>query len=290
MPTERTDLDRDDIVQRYLSGQSLKTIAQAVGASDGPIRRILRDADVPIRSARDSHRWQPVVYTRTDIDAESVIRDYLSGESQVSLAAKWSVSVDVIRRMLVNASVPIRSNAAAQSLRMQRMTPEERSAHAEAMVRNWRGQRHTDEALTKAALARQQRGTSVSGNEVEMMHMLQARGLDPIPQLAVGKYNIDLAIGNVGVEILGGWWHKSKRHEARTRYLFDRGWDLIFVWVHRKSYPLRPAAADYVVAYVEEAQRHPAPVRQYRMIRGTGKEVARGSADLDHLPGIPADR
>ena len=88
----------------------------------------------------------------------------------------------------------------------------------------------------------------------------QNQGVGVIYQKAIGPYNADLAIGTVAVEVLGGQWHRIKHHGKRLRYILDAGWDVIYIWVDAKHFPLGPGAAEYVIAHCEfrEEPSHPA--------------------------------
>ena len=77
-----------------------------------------------------------------------------------------------------------------------------------------------------------------SDSERVLDEMLQAFGHHPVPQKAIGPYNVDLAVGSVAVEVLGGEWHGYKpRHRERTEQILDAGWSMVFVW-DTPTYPL----------------------------------------------------
>ncbi|TNA31983.1 hypothetical protein EMF73_30470 [Klebsiella pneumoniae] len=125
---------------------------------------------------------------------------------------------------------------------------------------------------------------NVSRAELILADMLRARGRVCIPQKAVGPYNVDIATGSVAVEVLGGAWHRTKRHGERLRHLLDCGWNVLYVWVDGIHYPLTPEAAEHIVAFAKVCDGTPAGPRRYRVIRGSGEFVAQGSADDDQLP------
>jgi very-short-patch-repair endonuclease len=76
-------------------------------------------------------------------------------------------------------------------------------------------------------------GTIRSKYELIMYEALKAKGLSPFPNLAVGRYNIDIAFQDVllAIEVDGGNWHNSpKKRELdhkKSKYLSSLGWNII---------------------------------------------------------------
>jgi very-short-patch-repair endonuclease len=221
--------------------------------------------------------------------ASAIVKDYTGGMSELAAARAHGYDRATIRRVLLEHSVAPRGRHEASLLRMSRLTPEERSALAAAAHEAVRGRVQPDAERRKRALAGEVGQTNRSEAERIFERWLVERGLRPTPQKAIGRYNADLAVESVAVEILGGGWHGQKaRHGARTKYILDAGWHVVFVWVDGFKWPLLPEAADYVAAFAEEARRNPSGVREYRVIRGGGQEVARGRANRYDLTRIPA--
>jgi hypothetical protein len=112
-----------------------------------------------------------------------------------------------------------------------------------------------------------------------------------LPCKAIGPYNVDIALAPIAVEVFGGAWHGGGRAAARwpkrIRYLLDEQWHVVVVWVEHARDPLTIGAAEYVVALRDQLRRNPALVGQYRVIRGSGKEIIRGCANDDHFPVKP---
>jgi hypothetical protein len=105
-------------------------------------------------------------------------------------------------------------------------------------------------------------------------------------QRACGPYNIDLLAGEtIAVEVYGGGWHANGRHAARhgerTRYLLDRGFDVVIVWVEKKYGRAWVGALKHVVADLERSDRTPSAVREYRVIRRRGEILTRNANDRD---------
>jgi very-short-patch-repair endonuclease len=223
------------------------------------------------------------------LDVNDLVKRYVAGESEKSLAESVGVSRNVIRRRLEASGTAIRDRSAAMHTRMSRLDPEERAQLAAAAHDAVRGKRKSAEFLIARALGVEKQGAehgNVSPAELMLADLLRDHGVLVTHQKAIGPYNADLATLTVAVEVLGGQWHFVKKHGKRLRYLLDAGWDVIFVWVDGVHYPLGRGAAQYISAHREFRRQNPAAARCYRVIRGDGKLVAQGSADRDDIPDI----
>lgn len=224
---------------------------------------------------------------RVHIDVDELVRRYVAGESEKALAEAFGVGRTAVRLRLQKAGVERRNRSAAMSTRMSRTDPDERARLAAAAHEARRGQKESPELKLKRAAAREGKiDGNVSPAEILLLEDLRGRDLDVIPQKAVGPYNIDVATGTVAVEILGGTWHRAKRHGERLRYILDAGWDVIYIWVDGIKFPLGPGAGDYVVSHLQFRERAPSEPRCYRVIRGTGEFLTGGSADGDDIPDV----
>ena len=119
----------------------------------------------------------------------------------------------------------------------------------------------------------------MSDYERVVFESLRAYGVKPIPQLAIGPYNCDLACHPVAVEIFGGNRHFSGRHlaraEKRIRYLGNAGWHLLML-VISNACPWTSDTANHLIAYLNLADSDPSAPRQYRVIDGCGELLAGG--------------
>lgn len=267
--------DKDQAVKLYLAGQTLREASAEVGITTGTLTRELRARGIESRSRR------------IPVPGDAVAR-YLAGESVLALAKSYEVDRAVVGRWLTESGVEARDRSEASRVSAAGAAPEERRQRAAAANAAARGRTASTEELAKRARTREQRGGYDSEGEKLIANLLVERGERPRPQVAVGPYNVDLCIGDIAVEVLGGQWHRYKAiHRERTEHVLDRGFHLVFIW-NTSTYPMSVAAADYVVAFAEETRRDPPPIGQYRVIRGDGEEVARGSAKDNRLARIPA--
>lgn len=220
-------------------------------------------------------------------DLGHLLERYRSGESEQSLSKSYGVSRGVIRRILTENGVQPRSGSEAQTIRMERLSAEERIALAAAAHAAVRGSKQTIEHREAAARTNGNRLNNVSITEMTIANWLRDHGRDVSQQTPVGPYNCDITFSRVAVEVYGGNWHFSGRHQARAqeriRHFFDRGWHFVIVLVG-PDFPLLPTITDYLITFAEEARRNPSSVRQYRMVGGDGELLASADSDADQVP------
>ena len=209
-----------------------------------------------------------------------------------ALAKHFGVSRCVVSRWLDEYEIrpwPLSETLLAISARR---SPERRREIVAAANAAARGRKATGEQLRRAALGREA-NPRMSRGEVFLLRHLERCGIGVTPQKAIGPYNCDLAFGSVAVEVHGGNWHAHGyhrlAHDKRSRYILDAGLHLLIVWDQVRA-PISSEAGDYVVSFAEFADRNPTIERQYRVIRGSGDEIARGQADDDHLPLVMSQR
>lgn len=278
--TAKTDPARlDNAVALYLSGQTVMQVQSATGVSTSVLLRAIKARGIPARGPR-----------KVVPDAE-VVAAYLAGESEYALAQRYGVGRPVIERRLNEAGVARRSHSEAGLVRAAKMTAEERAAQAAAANEAARGMKQSLELLERRAITREQRGGYDSEGERHLAEWLMQRGLTVVPQKAIGKYNTDLAIHPIAVEVLGGGWHLEKgKHAVRTPEILNRGWHLVFVWDHEGDSALAEGAADYVVSYLDEVRRNPTSIGQYRVISGNGQPLAAGGLNDGEFALVPPPR
>lgn len=97
----------EEVVAKYRSGQTIVALAEAYGVDTTKIRRILIDAGVERRPAK-----QPPL----DLPAKEIAAAYRSGETIRALAATYGLSDGPVRRVLAEQGVEMRSTGYAPSL------------------------------------------------------------------------------------------------------------------------------------------------------------------------------
>ena len=287
-----TDIELENAICRYVAGESMEVACYGVrGLSPVRLKIVLTERGI-YRSK--SERYGRASVSRSEFarikralpEAEICAR-YLSGESEKALANAYGIVRSTVRLCITNAGITPRNRSESMYLRMSQTSPEDRRALAASAHEAVRGRIRPVEELEKSAITRQDRKRHTSPQEFVLRDLLAKRGIETIHQQAIGPYNADLGAFPVAVEIFGGNWHASGthkiRHPKRTRYLFDRGWNVIVVSITRNRIDLSESATDEVVAFIERSRSDPSFRRQYRVIRGDGKPSAEFGLDLDNI-------
>lgn len=290
MALKCSDDELNDAVRRYVAGEGMEAICEGIrGLGPDRLKQTLINRGL-YRSKAERYQLASEKISATQransgIDDDAVVAYYLAGNSEKATAAHFGVSRTAIRLRLLSAGVTPRDGSASMHLRLSKMTPDERAALLTAAHEASRGRVVPEETLIKLAETRQRMGFSASDHEMDLAELLRERGLEAVPQFAVGKYNIDLAVHPVAVEVWGGGWHfygeHARRHAQRTRDLFDAGWHLFIVVVDAIKRPLSAVAADQIVTFVEQARRDPSARREQRVIWGDGEPVPAHRLDFD---------
>ena len=230
---------------------------------------------------------------RIPLDLDDLVRRYRSGTSEKALAEHLQTSRPVIRRRLLEAGISPRNRSAAELMKWSQMSAHKRNAQVAAAHEATRGRPIKLSAKLKGAATRERLCLGTAPMEFKVADALRARGLETVPQQAIGPYNCDLGAFPVAVEIFCGNWHWHGRHMRRSperiRYILNAGWHLLMIrFAPRERFT--DTAADYVVAYVQESRCNPAAVREYRVIQGAGELLTGGSLDDDEFTIKPALR
>jgi len=261
--------------------------------SRGRLTALLREQGISLRTKADAVRLG-AISRRSEIDTESTIAAYTGGASAEAIARSMGVHERVVRRALQEGGVPLRTRSEANTLRMTQASEDERRKITEAARAKARanGTLWTPEVVSKAMKTRartnQVRGSMVGSFEEDMRKLLVNQGSGPIPQLAVGTYNLDLALAPVAVEVhvCASNPMTNARLRQRSEKLLDAGWTSLYIWI-TNSFPLLPRAAEYAITFREAIERSEAPRREHRVIRGTGELVASYRRDPDNGAFVP---
>jgi very-short-patch-repair endonuclease len=215
------------------------------------------------------------------ISLDDLARRYLSGESELALSLAFNTSRATICDRLVKAGVTRRTKSEASFLAYGRMSEEARQDMTAAAHAAVRGKRQTEEHRCKIAQYNEREGRQSTSERWLAQQIANRLHVKPIPQKAIGRYNVDVAIAEtrIAVEIFGGEWHATGSHAARFRkrcdYILNRGWSIIIIWNERKFWgTLDHGAVDYVAALHKRIGDGESRRRQEFVIGGTGQEVS----------------
>lgn len=277
MPAKWNPPDGHNICERYVAGEGAAAIGKTFGVSEIPIVRILREACIPLRP-----RWN----WKADLPWAEARAMYEAGSSLEEVGARFGYNGVTIARGFHERGWLVRDGSAASRTFYAHATPTQRAEITKGVARQWertRGIPLPAESARKRAQFHQESLRLCGAGEAVVGEWLRKRGLEVIPQLAVERYNIDLALGPVAVEIhwKTGSPFSSRNTGSRIKYLTHRGFHVIYIWVGKC--PLRESVADDVVAFLEQASSDPSPIGKYRVIRGCGEFVTEGCDDLDQF-------
>lgn len=288
MTRKCSDADFEHAIQAYTAGESAQAVAARFHTAEKRLTDALKARGL-FRSPNESRKiagakMGVTQHAALSLPDEEIINRYLAGESANALAQAYGVSRTAIHTCLRHAQSPIRNQAEANRLLAEQTPVEEHHRRIAIAQEACRGRKQTLAHRCRIAATKEANISHISKAETMLAQWLRERSIESVPQKAIGPYNVDLGIHPVAVEIFGGAWHAGRDCESpRARYILDQGWHLIVVWAHGRRSPITPAVADYIVAFLEELRRDPPSIRQYRVIRGDGQELARGRSDADNI-------
>ena len=278
MPAPLDPADVDQAIRLYLAGKTSREIKAATGVSETALCRYRKARGIPTRPTNS-------------LNPEQVVRAYLAGASEYAIAREHGISRGPISRILREAGIERRGCSEAGLVRNAQMTREQRKAQTFAANVAAKATRRDDIHKSRQALRNELTESHQSVGEQLLGSMLRERGIDTIPQRAIGVCNVDLAMNPVAVEVLGGGWHAYKPvHAQRIPYILDQGWHLVMVWDHEGRSALSSGAAEYLVSFTEQARRKPPATCQYRVISGDGELLAARGREDDQFPVVPPPR
>ena len=267
---------KNQAVDLYLAGKPVEEITTTTGISGTLLYRELTRRGIPPRMR----------YVLPDAD---IIAAYRQGATEYGLSRQYGVSRGVISRVLREHGVQRHTQSESMTAAAALKTPEQRKARAAAAHATSR--RLNDIDKFRRALRNEIVGDSQSDGERQFADMLRKRGIQFMPQRAIGWCNVDFAVAPVAVEILGGGWHSRKTtHAMRTPYILDWGWHLVMIWDYEGRSALGAGAADYLVSFLEEIRRNPPATCQYRVIAGQGELLTACGRESNQFPLEPPPR
>jgi very-short-patch-repair endonuclease len=268
--------DIDKAVKLYLAGETANSAASMVGINPKTLLRALKDREIPIRPRA--------------VEVPGAVKEYIAGDSVLEISTRHGVSRRVIDRLLSEAGISKRSASEQNRIAASRESIEERHARVASAHAAKRGKPPKEASMRRSAATRERNGKPESRGERRLLGWLEDRGEIPGVQTAIERYNIDISVFPIAMELLGGEWHRYKgTHAVRTKAILNAGWHVLFIW-DTPMFPVSPECADYAVAFLQEARSDPSATREYRVIRGDGEYVAGGSLENYDLTAIPTAR
>jgi hypothetical protein len=161
---------------------------------------------------------------KIDLSFDEIFREYERGESVNTVSKIFGVSRNVINRILVENGITPRTQSEAETLKWSKMSKEVRAKQVEKAHEACRGRIRSENELTTSALARERNPNikHIGHGEIETVNLLNNLGVDFVYQKAIGRYNVDFAIGDVAVELTvctGRYNSRNSTFNKRVKYL-----------------------------------------------------------------------
>lgn len=255
----------DHAEQLVRDGSSIKNAASEIGCGPDALSKLLRrrGVDTSIGKGHTPHN-------RKDLDCESIIADYLSGESEKALAEKYGISRNVIRGRLLEKGVEPRGRRDAMLIRMGKLSRKERKQLTSAAHDAVRGRPQTHERkLRRAQRAQENIGYTLIGHGEDFLaNVMIERGVRFVRQAAIGIYNTDFLVGSVAVELTSdpGLSHRRRENfERRVKYISDQNILLLYL-VFPSEIGLSACLEDFF-SNLEAADSNPTVFGEYWVMR-----------------------
>lgn len=235
-------------------GSTLKSVAEHLGHNPDILSKHVRARGVTIK------KRSPRTNRINDLPESDIISMYLGGTSVLKLSQRFGVARGVITRVLREHNLCIRSGSDAMHIRMGHATQEERNA----LVANARSERLRN--LAEKAKRGDDAAQGIGKGESEVASALEAAGWAVTRQMMTDRYAIDIAFGDLAVEI------KFNRRSAvldrsseREKEIVETGRSLIYVVFSRED--IIASKTQDVLAALEFTNRFPPAPTHCRVIR-----------------------
>jgi len=268
------EINRDRVLELYISGLSAAKIRNIFRCDYYRIKAIL-DSFTGIEDLKGVRR--------RDIPINEVLDLYNSGNSEFFISNKFNASRNVIRRILIDNKITIRNGSKANLARFSKTTKEERieiTKKANDAIRNMPQSFHI-ESSKKQAISKEKSKSKIGLFEDLFFNRFKELGFNPVWQKAFHVYNIDIAVGNVAVEIHinSSNPHTYPIYRKRIEYLTNSGWNVIYIKITQNG--LNATCIDKICKIVDLHSRNPSIIGKYWMFRGTGEFVTVGEFDVN---------
>lgn len=270
--------DEDNLISLYQGGLSMQKVAYLAGTNRNLVLSVAKKRGIAIRGI-----WETRIPWTPD-DMPAFLAAFDGGLSVLALARQYKIARQAIARVLRFHGRASRGRSEAERLKWSQMPEETRQRQVMAAHNSVRGVTKSDEWAHKQAVTRARLLFKAAPSEAVLSGWLAERGIESTPQVAVGRYNVDLVVGPVAVEVHNDAYLRRDGAAGDTKRIFhilDASWHVLVV--RDMIFPLSAAAADYLIAWLDELRRHPSHARQYRVIDGAGHLCAAGCLDGDNL-------
>lgn len=223
-------------------------------------------------------------HTRTIVPIDEIKSLYDSGFSVKKLAEHFGCSRGVIANRLIKLGIVQRNRSESMYLRMSQTSHEDRVKLVKGANNGMRktSKEQRIKRLSLAAIGKQQSLSEVGIFEDIFFNALKE--FNPVMQLAVGTYNIDIACGTVAVEIHNSTTtpHKRTGLLQRIEYLLKCGYTVVYFKIREKGI-VNKIAIDKAIRICNHARINPSLSCKYWVISGTGETLFVGQMNGDNI-------
>lgn len=187
-------------IELYNQLNPLHVCAKHVGVNEETLRKHFKKHGVVMRKANKGGKAPNII---EDLPELHICDYYMGGESENSIANRFKVSRNVIRRILLKHGVQVRSQSQAESLKWSKMTNEQRANQVKKAHDAVTGKPKSDDAKRALAKTREVNIPDwyIGCGEPEFKEWLENEGIEYQYQKAVEFYNVDFLINGVAVEL-----------------------------------------------------------------------------------------
>lgn len=276
----------DDVLDRAIeklnAGQMFKDVAPELGVHRKSLSLALRR-----RRGYTPPKFHRQAHNARQFDRGEMVGRYIAGDSVLALSKRYNVPRKTISDHLERVGVQLRDGSRANSIRMSRLSKQERLDLTQAAHDAVRGVPQSQALREKICAARSERETHKGLLEDEFADLFRREGFTVDQQFALTPYNLDFFVNDrIAVEIstqsharlMSERPHKLERiREARVPLFY----------IHITSEEAGRLCADQVVADLKVLNALPASIRKHRVVRCGAKNFARVRDDLGRFASVP---
>lgn len=255
---------------RSIIDNAINLISSGVGIHDTSIRTGVSKS-VLRRAVKNSGIKTPYTIEKERIDnlGKDMVAMYQNGESENTVAKHFSVSRNVVRRQLIRFGVKPRTQGEAETLKWSKMSEEQRKLQTIAAHKATKGTPKREISKIRLANTRERIKYDhlIGPGEIKFVEQLVDRGIDHVHQKAVKFYNVDIAIGNIAVELTndrGRYTCFNPKEIERAKNLLECGFKTLAVQFDTEDTLIK--CTDDIVATVNEMSRLKSGCSQYWVI------------------------
>lgn len=232
MPIHKKTTKEDEaaICRDYANGMKIKALAKQYGLANGTVARVIESGGLrPFRLGRGC--------LPADFDVERFASLYRQGAGTTILRHEFGIKEGMVRSLLRQLGLPLRSGSEAQRIRMAYMTAEQRQKFGEKISKANKGKSRSHAFGILRAIG-VENAQNLSDHEKQIQKIFLSNGLKMRGHLAIHRYNLDLAYlpARVAVEINPNY-HSMERNVrddgAKREYLLYNNWLVYYVMPHR---------------------------------------------------------